>query len=323
MGASGYIGSPTGNVIVPVSNFTKRTKEIALTTADVVAGTNVSSITAAAGSIICYADSLGNWKAKGNLQVNATMASSSLGWEISLQYLSFPAFTQEVGVVLLQNTIPITGGVAVASSSTVKITASSSSSPGSANMIYTFDVMLASEPTTYTTAANLEGNVNVAAYFPNAIPGTTAGIVPTAGLPGNITGSVPGAGTIGEISMVGTVRNGTGGLTYSTRGTATVTGTYTAVASITLNIGVYLVSYQLVCNQASQTHDINSYLAIGTTQITNIQDTSFPTGEWVTQTGCLPIVITANSTVVGLYAHIASGVSAASATEEIWAVRIG
>ena len=168
---TGYIGSPTGNTIVPVSNFTKQTKEIALTVTSAQAGW---ATTRAVG--IFYADSLGNWRLRFNIK--GTFTSAVLTTIVaSIGGVAFKSgFTQSIsgwwGAGFFQD--------AYASGATGTIALDMpNSSGGGVTVSYVYfsgDVELDSEPTTYTIAANMEGNVNVAAYFPPA-SGATAGLV--------------------------------------------------------------------------------------------------------------------------------------------------
>lgn len=177
MTTTGYIGSPTGNVIVPITNFTKSTKAIALTTSDITAGTNVSSITYVNGKIICFSDSAGVWFARVNVEVDATFANAS-GWVLNFPYLTFANNNDgwKVDATIDKAGFPLSVTKVNPNLSTMNIAATTTFNPGTTAALISFTVPLASEPTTYTTAANMEGNVNVSAYFPVAA-GATPGLV--------------------------------------------------------------------------------------------------------------------------------------------------
>jgi len=154
-----------GNVIVPITAFTQRTKQLPLT---VTSALTAWSTARAVG--IFYADSAGVWRLAFN--ITGTFTSSGISAAtITVTGVTFGASAQAVdGIVNAGlSSYAYTG----ASASTLNL-AFSSSSPTALQI--SGDVELASNPTTYTTAANLEGNANVAAYFPPA-SGATAGLV--------------------------------------------------------------------------------------------------------------------------------------------------
>jgi len=119
------------------------------------------------------------------------------------------------------------------------------------------DVELNAEPTTYTTAANMENVQNISAYFPPYVPGVSSGLVPSAGLPGSADGSAVSTGNVGEM------------LEQYTGDVATNTSTQTTVGSLTLTAGRWLVT---VCsynrNATSQTGAQHFLYTKGVTDVT-------------------------------------------------------
>ena len=179
---TGYIGSPTGNVIVPISNFTQRTKEIPLTIGTVTSVPATPGWTTIRAVGIFYADSAGVWRLRFNIV--GTMTSQSY----TIVNIPITGITSK-NVAGANQTIMGAwsgngnnqGGVIIPNSNTFTLNQTASASAG---LTCYGDIELDSNPTAYTTAANLEGNVNVSAYFPNYSFGT-AGIVPSAGIPIN------------------------------------------------------------------------------------------------------------------------------------------
>jgi len=92
----------------------------------------------------------------------------------------------------------------------------------------------------------------VAVGLPNQATGfgkataTQSGLVSGGTVPGSTSGAATATSYVGEI--VGTQRSGTNGSSYSTRSTTSVPATTAAsVISVSLNKGVYLVSYKIRC----------------------------------------------------------------------------
>jgi len=141
----------------------------------------------------------------------------------------------------------------------------------------------------------------------------------------NIQGKKDGvavaAGLVGE--MFGTLRSGTGGFTYSTRSTTTPTTSYTALISLTLNKGVYLIYGNLGC-ALSVAGQLFGYLTIGTTQVTSPVSQGSPnTGGYnMTVAIAAPINISADTTVVSIYGNVSSVTGLVVNGHELFAVRI-
>jgi hypothetical protein len=168
-------GSPSGNVLVPVANLQKRTKQLDINAAITSSSGTISTKTAVA---IFYADSSGNWRMRANIDImyasEENLSSAYLIFATGANFSSSPAIQ------------PMAEMVFNASGATQ---ACKMYAQGATNRIYFYttsttikyvriscDVALAAEPTTYTTAANMEGAPNVAAYIPSA-SASTAGLV--------------------------------------------------------------------------------------------------------------------------------------------------
>jgi hypothetical protein len=111
-------------------------------------------------------------------------------------------------------------------------------SGGTATVTYvaiTGSVLLNAEPTWAslgtTAAAALEGVVAADVYIAPVVPGTSAGIVPAAGLPGNTTGNAIAAGYVGQVVS--------GTLTIISQGSPTADTYYDSAGTLTLEKGVW------------------------------------------------------------------------------------
>jgi len=153
--AVGTIGQKPGNVIVPVTSLMKSTKEVTLT---VTSAQVVWTTTRAVG--IFYADSAGVWRLRFN--ISGTLNSATLtSLKITIPNVTFKSTEiQAVLGYLGSSGVP---GRAYTNSSDIYI---ESASQTTTSAFVSGDVELNAEPTTYTTAANLEGVGNLAAYIP-------------------------------------------------------------------------------------------------------------------------------------------------------------
>jgi hypothetical protein len=180
---SGFLGSPTGNVIVPVTNFTKRTKQISTVT--ITAGAYLTSITNLVSKCIFYADSNGVWRMDGTFRFSANLATASVcQFTIDGVVASDTANYVGIGSVQIEDASYTSVGhiAAIAQYNTtntiveIQYGASVTGENGKIIDVCFYGLVLKSEPLTYTTAAALENNVNVAAYIPPAST-TTPGLV--------------------------------------------------------------------------------------------------------------------------------------------------
>lgn len=192
------VGIRSGNVIVPYVSATKRTKEITLT----VTGINSWTTTRAVG--IIYADSAGNWRLKYNIAgTTATGAKSSTYINISNVVFKNVANNWQAGSVIAANAASIdtpydSWCYHYPNSSRIDIV-HASADISSYNL--QGDVELDAEPTTYTTAANMEGVLAADVYVNNYVPGVSSGLVPAAGLPPGETYTNTAASGAGAVTI--------------------------------------------------------------------------------------------------------------------------
>ena len=116
------------------------------------------------------------------------------------------------------------------------------------------------------------------------------------GLVGNTSGAAMTAGLIGE--MIGTVRAGTGGNSYSVRSTTAVGLVTTKVISQALNKGVYLVSIKVNSTSTVATHLRLSGGIGGTIVTTESFSYNSTTSVQRSMTITFPAVITTDATEV-------------------------
>ena len=165
-------GSPAGNVIVPITNFTKQTIWIPLVlTTDITCPQAGFAVTKCLAQF--SADSSGQWVVEliAHLTWNSATITSVV---ITLPNMTmYNGFTQEMRAELIGKSLAI-GAAADSNASTITLTCASTVTTVGAYL--SGKVTLKSEPTTYTTAANMVGVANVAAYFPVAA-GATPGLV--------------------------------------------------------------------------------------------------------------------------------------------------
>ena len=154
----------SGNVIVPVTNLTKRTKELALTVTSAVTGWTVVR---AVG--IAYADSAGAWRLAFN--VMGTVSSASLS-NVSATLAGF--VFKNVGyqtITAVDITTAGAGWRGYASPGASILVMDRTSAITIASVSMSGDVELDAEPTwasvgAYTALTALEGVANIAAYIP-------------------------------------------------------------------------------------------------------------------------------------------------------------
>lgn len=242
---SNVIGVRNNNTIVSYSAATKRTKQI-----DLSLSCSQGGWTSSYAKGIIYRDSTGNWRLAFNIAGTFTAANLST-LQVSIDNVK-PLAIQSISAFFSGATILGTTQSYIETSGTAgRITLLSTASNTNANGIYASgDIALSEEPTTYTTAANMEGVTAVDVYIPpasatesgliNTGTQTFAGaktfndaITPSAGVIGVGGSSFPSAGKIGEV------------LTYIQSGTAALTsGAWASFgAGITLTAGIWHVMY--------------------------------------------------------------------------------
>lgn len=179
---------------------------------------------------------------------------------------------------------------------------------------------------------NSANSGNILGYAPGTQPGLVSTVAQTfagkktldggALIKGDTSGSAIASSYVGE--MLGTLRSGTGGFTYSTQSTTAPTQTtYTAVLQYTLNKGVYLISYRVRCYITSGTSELRTQPRIGGTTLTaQPMATQVTASYFGSNSETLPIVISSDSTVFDIYASIGAGGPALGNAHEMWIVRI-
>jgi hypothetical protein len=153
--------------------------------------------------------------------------------------------------------------------------------------------------------ANVDGSAGL--YKPGSAPGLTTGVaIPTL--------------YVGE--MLGTLSSGTGGFTYKTNSTTTWTNSTASVLSYTLNKGTYLVSAHGKFTANAGGGNCQYTLRVGGTAVTNTMQFGTTASNETTWTcPSVPIVISADSTAVAIYAISGSG-NTSNTSQDIFIVRI-
>jgi hypothetical protein len=120
------------------------------------------------------------------------------------------------------------------------------------------------------------------------------------------------AGVFGEI--IGTLRSGTGGSTYSNRSSTVPTTSFAALISVTLNKGIYIVSFQANGGSSVSTF-FEGYVTVGGTQVTSITSNPTSGSAYGSITQTVPLLISADSTAVAFTARVGSGTGATNGHE--------
>jgi hypothetical protein len=156
------------------------------------------------------------------------------------------------------------------------------------------DVELNAEPTTYTTAANMENVQNISAYFPPADASTTGLITSAAQTIGGVKTFADGGIIKGRTDGVAVAANYIGEVVTPASGSAaTNTSTYTTLATLTLGVGVWAVSpVSYSDDQATQTGALHLLYLKGATTTTMGKDyAKFITGAGQAHTYSFPLTI--------------------------------
>lgn len=195
------VGIKHSNVIVPYTGATKKTKTIAMTSAD-VSSPSLNNLVFKAGNIICSCDSTGKWRAEGGLTFMADFPSAT-EWYIVLPRLKFSnadsTYNQPIEVIILNSpSIVPYSAVVFPNGSAISFKVLSSASDTGVYVQIKFDVFLEEEPTAYTIPANMEGVTAVDVLIENA-------------------STVPGLLSYYETGSVAANNNFTGGTIYYTR----------------------------------------------------------------------------------------------------------
>ena len=162
------VGIRSGNIIVNYVSTTKRTKQLALVkTTDITATTSDASLgtyTIALGSAIFYADSAGKWRMNFNVIVSCDSGTRD-DFQLTFANVLFKVGDDAITGAAITSTSSLPMGATTGSSGVIYCNHASATT-----VKYSLhgDVELNAEPTTYTTAANMEGVVAADVWIENA-----------------------------------------------------------------------------------------------------------------------------------------------------------
>jgi hypothetical protein len=173
------IGIRNNNTIVPYSAATKRTKQVNLSLA---AGAGFTLDSTSRAVAIFYADSSGNWRMRFNIEVTGDCASGQ-NWKLAINNVTFKntgGVGQAISLSVYDSTFDTALCLAEDNTSNLwwYVVGLSATSLSNTKMLFSGDVELNAEPTTYTTAANMEGVTAVDVYIAPASP-IISGLVST------------------------------------------------------------------------------------------------------------------------------------------------
>lgn len=173
-------GQRAGNMIIPLSNMTKRTKQIPIT----VTGTNWTTTRAVA---IFYSDSSNNWRMKFNIRGIISPTTTNITLTIA-NILSKNVSGLYQAITVWWGTNAIMRSVVFPNSNTI----SADVGTADGNLSLFGDIELDTEPLTYTTPANMEARASADIYIDH-------GTYLSAGVVGGSNGNGIVAGRIGSI----------------------------------------------------------------------------------------------------------------------------
>jgi len=176
MTSTNTLGIRNGNQIIPYGATTKRTKEIDI--AAYITGSPAFTSVSHAKAIF-YADSANVWRMRFNISTafNSTTITTVTATIANVAFKSGPnqsISAYMAGTGTINSTIKCYTGSADGT-----LNAVFPSTDSAVAVTFSGDVELNAEPTTYTTAANMEGAVNASVYIPPA-SATETGLVSTA-----------------------------------------------------------------------------------------------------------------------------------------------
>ncbi len=308
---SNIIGVRNNNTIVPYQAATKRTKEL-----DFSSYVTSSGWTCGFARFRFEADSTGIWRVTFNFEMTKTSGTDT----------TITAAVAGIKFKNISNSQPLSGKMYEANVGTRNVIEASVldnsgnvyvSADGNANNVaVSGNVLLEEEPTTYTTAANMEGVTAVDVYIPpasatedgivNRVAQTFAGVKTFSDgalIKGRTDGAAVAAGYVGEI-LAAKLTGGTNGNVYYDESATTITTTSAITVSRTVNKGNYLCTFDVFIakNNNTSVEGINVFINIGGTNsgsafaASTINIPEYYTSVAVT----LPLEITADSTVVGI-----------------------
>ena len=159
-----------------------------------------------------------------------------------------------------------------------------------------------------------------------AATNTRLGVVKGGKVPGETSGTAVTTGFIGEMALGSlTQRSSTGGYTYSTRTTTTVTNAEQELVSVTLNKGIYIVSARIGFYPSGAAIDFTGIVRLTNLSQTNIiasQTQSTGAGSNLIWCITIPIHITTDSTKVIFSGNNSTSTTTLANSHECWAVRI-
>lgn len=138
---------------------------------------------------------------------------------------------------------------------------------------------------------------------------------------GRTNGVAIGSGLVGE--MFGTLSSGTNGYTYITTNTTALlaNSVFSSVISRTFNKGIYFISCSTQC-YSTQEAALMAYIKVGGTAINGAKHVRTGPSARGCATQSLPIAITADNTLVELWAACDATSGVGGAYNEFYAVRI-
>lgn len=232
------LGKKSGNTIIPVTNYTKRTKQVDISAA-VTSNPAYTSTNPTRAVAVFYMDSENRWRMRFNIGYGSIGSDTRTGATITVANVAFKntsSFFQSCTVLALASSganFPATAYVGTGNGS-ISIEHLSASTVGYS---CSGDVELDAEPTTYTISANMENIAGVDIYIPPCAEGTE-GVINnlssnTLGNPikGKTDGAPVAAGYVGEQKS-----------TVVTSNTTINTSTEVEIASLLLTEGSWLVS---------------------------------------------------------------------------------
>jgi len=198
MTSTNTLGIRNGNQIIPYGATTKQTKEVALTVTSAQAGWSTIRVVG-----IAYADSAGVWRLRFNISAAyISLGAGSVSIVCTISGAVFKAGQNQAVVASAVGNTPQYRAYCNDGASTINVNMIDGNATTGVNI--SGDVELNAEPTTYTTAANMEGAVNASVYIPPASAGVVGlvnnAVANTAGTPilGKTDGVAVGTGYVGQ-----------------------------------------------------------------------------------------------------------------------------
>ena len=312
--STNILGIRNNNTIIPISAITKQTKWIDF-------GSYVSANKTGDANVRCLArfeaDSNNKWF------MNFTFVRSHTAATVSFTYLTVSDVKFKNTAEFYQIVIPFfipdaSARIGYASPTTsgnngvITVQFCDGATANIAGVGASGYIELEEEPITYTTAANMEGVANVAAYFPSAAAGIQGlvdnRVANVAGTPllGKTDGAAVAAGYVGEFLDVRNV------------GSCATSGN-TAIASLTLTVGTWIISAATL-NEATASGTGYSCLfnilgVAGSAFPTTRLDVNYPSAKNAPVTFTSRVIVVASGTATKTVTLTGDSVGA---TQNIW-----